>query len=380
MRFFLLFALCALSASAPAQINVTSATFPKAGDTLRYALDLSPTINAITPPGGNQTWDFSDLKAAQQETTVFLPVAQGVHQDKYPGADLMTVAANGTETYYNATNSKWENMGFVGGNIGPINALAVGRYLPALVERRAPLNFFDINQQSSKVVLPFSAKDLPQAILDAFPIKPDSIRITFNYQRLEVVDGWGTCKIPGGSYPTLRTKTTDYTQGGFEAKISFLGWQDLTGIISGAGGQGGQLGQLLGTDTTITYRFLSNTTKEEIAAVTLNNAQSAAARVRFKNNQTTAVHENLLDKISVQTYPNPAVESVRIDCANLPTGDYTLKIYDAAGREVWQQSHQSTGVLSINVPLSKFEPGTYLYRLFDSNGNQSNAQRLVVLK
>ena len=379
MRGILLPILCAFYMGATAQITVTAATFPKVGDTLRYAIDLSPTVNAATPPGGNQTWDFSSLKATQQETVVYLPVSQGTHKDQFPGADLMTVGANGAENYYNATNTKWENMGFVGAGLGPITGLAVAKYLPALVERRSPANFFDINQQSSKIAIPFSAKDLPQNLLDLFPIKPDSIRITFNYQRLEVVDGWGTCIIPGGSYPVLRSKVTDYTQGGFEAKISFLGWQDLTSLLSGGAGGGGQLGQLLGTDTTINYRFLNDKTKEEIAVVTLNDAQNGAARVRFKDNKTTALDERLLALTNVQVFPNPAVEWANFDCPNVPAGNYTLQVSDMVGKTVWQQDYRSTGALSIRVALDRFKKGTYLCIFLDEKGNVLNTQRLVVL-
>ena len=165
MRVILLSALTILSVSAAAQITITAATFPKAGDTLRYALDLAPTVNAATPPGFNQTWDFGSLKAAQTEVIAFLPASAGVHKDKFPGADMLTLTANGGENYYNETTATWENMGFVGASANTLNVVSTVRYSPVLVERRAPVAFFDIRQQESNTNLAFSAAALPEMLL-----------------------------------------------------------------------------------------------------------------------------------------------------------------------------------------------------------------------
>jgi len=66
------------TAGVSAQITVTSATFPAVGDTLKLAIDNDPVgIVALTPPGGNQIWDFTSLQVDATENIVYNPANQG---------------------------------------------------------------------------------------------------------------------------------------------------------------------------------------------------------------------------------------------------------------------------------------------------------------
>jgi hypothetical protein len=199
------------------------------------------------------------------------------------------------------------------------------------------------------------------------------------------VDGWGNCSIPGGTYPVLRQKQTQYTSRAVDVKIQigpFATWVDLSTFL-GSGGGGGALGALLGTDTTVAYHFLSGTEKEEIAVATMNKALNAVQSVRFKHNKNTMVDAQEADapgSASIQAYPNPAVDWVRFDCTNLPSGDYSLKVFNILGRVVWRDNFQVSGNKSIRVELDNFRKGTYLYSLLDGKGNIISTKRLLVLK
>jgi len=379
MRQILLVLLSAFCFSATAQITVTAATFPKAGDTLKYAFDEAPVINAATPPGGNQTWDFSALKNQRTEQIIYHPTSAGTNLASFPGADMVVIGADG-ETYYNLTSTKLENMGFVGSQLDFFNVVATAKYSPVVVERRAPLNFFDIFQQQSNLNLPFSASVLPAAVLSFFPVKPDSIRVKVNLQRIEVVDGWGNCIIPGGNYPVLRMKSTEYSKTGAEIKLGFF-WLDLSQLLPSGGG--GPFGNLLNQDTTVTYRFLDKVNKEEIAVVTMNAALSAPTSVRFKNNKTTSVEDGFYDvpdAADIQASPNPATERVQFECKNIPSGHYTLKINNLFGQEIWRQSVHISGRQSVQVELGKFQRGAYFYSLADQKGRVIGTKKLVVVK
>lgn len=378
MRRMLLAILSALSIGASAQITVTAASFPKAGDTLKMAVDVNPSsdLDVATPPGGNQTWDFSNLKALQTNDLIFGAASTGSHTAAYPGADIVLVS-NATETYYNVTNTKWENMGISGKQAQFFNLNISTKYSPALTERHAPLNFFDIFQQSANLTLPFSVSQLPDTLFSALPVKPDSLRIKIATKRLEVADAWGTCKIPGGSYPVIRLRRTDYTTTGADIKIGFF-WLDLSQLISSGGGA---LGNLVRTDTTISYHFYNNTAKEEIVVATMNKNLLDATAIRFKNNKTVDSEEVYeAGTANIQAFPNPAVERVRFDCTNLPGGIYTLKIYNIIGRVVWRQNYTMAGNQSIPLNLEKFNKGTYLYSLIDAKGHTVGTKRLVILK
>lgn len=375
----------ALCFSSSAQITITAATFPAAGDTFKIALDLNPptSINPATAPGGNQLWDFTGLGVSQTDEVIYQPAGAGINSMSFPGADLAVIGANG-ETFYNitntVTNTQFQTLGYAGADPANLGIQVLAKFSPAIIERRAPLNFFDFNAQTANLNLPFSADQLPAALLAGLPIQPDSIRVRISTSRLEVVDGWGTCQIPGGSYPVLRQKRTDYTTTGLDVKVPFLGWIDLSSLIGGGGGGG--LGNFIGTDTTLTYRFYSGTEKQEIAVATMSNDLSTVETVRFKDNATTVAAPDLdaPGAANIQAFPNPAVERVRFDCSNLPAEEYTLKIFNIIGKVVWKQNYVITGNRSITVELEDFRKGTYLYSLIDSKGNIIGTKRLVVLK
>lgn len=369
---------------AVAQTTITVASFPKAGDTLRFATDNSPasTLLIATAPGPNQTWDLTALKQVQTSEVIYRPATEGSKAASYPGADLMSPGANG-ETYYNVvinspTKGRWENLGFTSTQSAFFNLPVTAKYLSPVAERRAPLPFFDVYQQNTKFVLPFAGSELPPELLSQLPVKPDSIRFSLNLSRLEVMDAWGTCRIPGGNYPVMRMKRTDYTQATIEVKIAFAGWIDVSAF---AGGLGGGLGNLTRPDTTVTYRFYSDNAKEEIAVATMNNDLSSVASVRYKYNKVVAAEEaETPGNANIQAYPNPAVEKVRFECTNLPNGQYTLKIYNIIGKVVWRQNYNMSGNYSIPLNLDKFNKGTYLYSLVDSKGHAVGTKRLVILK
>ncbi len=362
-----------------AQITVTSATFPVAGDTLKFAVDNSPFgLSVATPPGGSQLWDFTALEASQVSETVYRPASAGSNVSNFPGADLVIIGQAG-ETYFNVTNNAFEALGYAGDDPAGFNLDVVAKFSPPVAERKSPLQFFDISQQTTDLSLPFSTEDLPDDIFQGAPFTPDSIRVRINNQRLDVVDGWGTCQIPGGTYPVLRQKRTEYTTTNLDVYISSpfpLGWVDISQF-------GGNLSDFVGTDTTITYRFVSGTEKEEIAVATMSNDLSEVEAVRFKNNGLVVDVDDpgvSPGSANIQAHPNPAVESVRFKCTNLRQDQYTLKIFNIVGKVVWKNTYYINGAFDITLDLEDFKKGTYLYSLADSKGNIIGTKRLVVLK
>ena len=377
MKQMLLAIFSALFFGASAQVTVTSATFPSAGDTLDYALDNDPNgLTIATPPGGNQTWNLLDLQADQTSQVVYLPASAGVHAMSYPGAELVVIGQN-SETYYDKTNNQFARLGYAGVDANSLGVDVVAKFSPAIVERKSPLQFFDIVQQTTDLSLPFATDQIPDSLLNGLPFVPDSVRVRINTNRLDVVDGWGTCQIPGGNYDVLRVKRTEYRTTGLDVHAPFIGWVNIEPFL----GSGGTLGGFLGTDTTTTFRFYSNVEKEDIAVATMSNDLSTVEQVQFKNNATTGFFDvDSPGAATIQAYPNPAVEWVRFNCANLPQEDYTLKIFNIIGKVVWKENYKLTGSKSIRIELDDFKKGTYLYSLTDSQGNIIGTKRLVILK
>ncbi|MBC7773959.1 MAG: T9SS type A sorting domain-containing protein [Phycisphaerae bacterium] len=378
-RMLLAPVLSALCTLATAQITITNATFPAAGDSLVYCVDNAPLgLTPFTTPGIAQTWDFSTLQKEDTLSVVYSPAALGIHAADYPGADLVILGQAG-ETYFNVTNTKFEALGYAGADPAGLGLNVVTKFSPPVYERYAPMNFFDIKSQSSFIGVAFSTDQPPlDSIFANLPVNVDSLRVRINTERLQVVDAWGTVAIPGGSYPVLREKRTDYTTTGMDLYVVIFGfgtWVDAGTVLGGGGGLG------LGTDTTVTYHFFSDTEKEEIAMATMSNDLSTVESIRFKNNATVPTIEPVSAFTGgIQAFPNPAVEWVRFDCVNLTPGDYTLKIFNIIGKCVWKKNYTLSGTTSFRVELDDFKKGTYIYSLVDKQGNSVGTKRLVVLK
>ena len=361
-----------------AQITLTDAYFPSIGDTLKTAFDAMPSGIVINPPGGttNQTWDFSAVQGMTRQV-IYRPASEGGSNAEFPSADLFVQLAPVGEMYYNKTATNFEWIGYQGvdpTNLG-INLLV--HLNPALIERKAPLNFIDFGSSSAAALLPFAADDIPGGILDSLPVTPDSIRLRITVDRTSVVDGWGKASIPGGVYDVLREKRIELRETRMDVKIGvgpLAQWIDVTDLIPGF--------DFLGKDTTTTYTFYNDNEKEAIAIVTVDNQNNNLVNaVEYKDNgvQTNVRYVNT-GKPDLIAYPNPAIDEVRIEFFNLPSSNYKLKIYNILGIVVWEKKYTISGNRSEKINLTNLKKGTYLYSLVSETGKIISTKRLMIMR
>ncbi len=371
---FLTLAMLGICTSIHAQITVTNTTFPAVGDTLHFAFDRSPNVNAFTPPGGDQNWDFSSLNADITQQQIFTSPATGTGSASFPDANLLYL--NGTiENYLQVTNQEVRTLGYYGADPVGIGFNAAFRYGPPIVERRSPINFFDINSVSSGLLLPVSAADIPGTIVNQLPVRPDSLRIRIAINRLDVVDAWGNVTIPGGTYPVLREKRTQYREARLDAKVPPLGWLDITDVAIQSLGL-----TTLGVDTTVTYNFYNNVSKEPIAIVTLANDQATPVLVQYKSNAlTTDVTQLESEMPQVSAFPNPASGKVNLRLNNIKPGEYQVNVHNVLGMEVLRKNCQiPSAQFEMELDVSKLGAGTYWYSLLDDRGIVLVSRQLVV--
>ncbi len=343
-NFYLcLILLIGLALPVQSQITITGAVFPAVGDTLHYAFDNQPagSVNPFTPPGGNQQWDFSSLQASLTWEQIFKSPQSGAGHSAFPAATLMYNPLNtDVEAYLNVSGNNVSLLGFYGDDPIGLGLDLVSNYNPPIIQSRQPVNFFDIKQISSGLLLPFSANELPAELLNQLPVTPDSLRIRIAINRLDVVDGWGNLTIPGGTFEVLREKRTEYRETRLDAKVPPLGWLDITDVAIQAFNL-----STLGVDTTVAFHFLNNQSKEPIAICTMNNELSQVTNVQFKNlNTSTGVKDPARAAVHFSLFPNPAGEKLYIRANDIAPGNYRLIIYNVLGREVGRQ----TGFLSGN--------------------------------
>lgn len=358
-----------------AQITVTNATFPAAGDTLKYATDLNPDGVVITPAGGPTTWDFTGLAPTVKSETVFRAAAEGSAAAEFPTASVVTVSEGGqNETYYSVSATSFENLGFFG--VDPTGGLPIPttfRFDPPVAERRAPLSFLSLNQSASSLGIAFSVADLGPLADSLGPIAglADSIRIRGTATRLDLVDAYGSLTIPGGTYDVIREKRTEYRDTRLDIHTLF-GWQDITDLIPTGG-----FGEGLGSDTTITYLFFSNAEKEIIAEVNTGSDGLVVETVTYKDNGVISGNSEVLENgLQVLVSPNPANGQAVFSFKNGTSGDYSLRLMDARGQVALRSNLTSTAT---TIQLDGMGSGTYFYQVFDENNRAIASGKLLIV-
>jgi hypothetical protein len=374
MRYSLLFLLLsAVGWRLSAQISLNNSYFPQAGDTLRIAVDTTAAGITVSGPGGGQTWNFSTLSPAIIRVVPYKPAAEGQQAASFPAATLVAPGGVNGENYYRTTGTTFELIGFAGGApIGfPLNVNT--SFNPAVLERRAPLNFFDINQTTSALLVPFSASQLPPEILALLPFAPDSIRLRVASSRVDVVDGWGSLTIPGGTYNVLRERRTQYSDTRLDIKIGPLPWTDITALVPIPGAA-------LGRDTSLTYHYFSNQAKEAIAVVTADHITQAVEAVQYKFNGILSAAKDFAPASAFRLYPNPASDFAVLAYDGLPQDNYQLRIYDITGKCLANTTFFAGENGQYATPTDILQPGTYLMMIFTGRGELFQMEKLIIAK
>lgn len=363
--------LTSLVSTFNAQITITNAIFPVAGDTLRTILDDSPEGVEITAAGGPQTWNFSMLNGEIPLVEAYRPASEGTGFASFPEANLYTYNQL-TETYYQSTSNTLSILGFSGqvpaGGF-PIDAII--KYSPPQVQLNAPLQFFDIHTADNDLNIPFAVADLPSEIADSLGILTglaDSIRIRISITRLDAVDAFGTLSIPGGTYDVLREKRTTYQEVRFDVH-TFLGWLDVTDQIIAAGLPG------FGVDTSYSHVFVSNVAKEPIAVVNTSDGLTPVS-VTYKDNGVTSSSGDNGNSIKMELTiaPNPVAEETAISWPDLHPGTYRISVYDFNGCLIHQEK---TNNISILIQARDWPAGIYSCVLSNDHGNNIGLARLI---
>ena len=358
---------------ATAQITITNSVFPVVGDTLHYAFGNQPgAINQIfTPPGGGQQWDLSGLQPAQTWNQIMKNPATGANQASFPGASILYNPLNSNnQVYLQVTGNQVLNMGYYG-----LDELGLGLNLlfdkvPNLEETWAPVNFFDIHQSASNVLTAFDAPIAPPILLNLVPTA-DSFRIRVTYQRLGVIDAFGTLAIPGGTFDVLRKKQTEYKSMAVDVKVAPLGWIDISTI-------GGQQILPLGTDTITTFHFLNDVSKEAIAICTLNTAQNQVTGVQYKALPPPVATFSPTFNEPLFAYPNPVQNTLYVHFTNHDAeSTFQLRLINAQGRLILEQRvEKSAAENDTSIPVADLPPGIYEL-ILQRNGVSVGRTRVV---
>ena len=373
-KFLLSASLCyAFTTLSLTQITVTSASFPALGDTLYVAVDNAPSAAiSISAAGPNQTWDYSSLGGHFVRRSIVASPGASRGGANFADADFAIAQAGEVSIFYKSTPNALIAQGLFAAD--PLGLGLGGVVKVTYNDRVVPMNY-----PSSKNYQ-YSTTNVTDAAVVATTIGGifeglDSIRAITDIDRTDAVDAWGKIKTPAGTFDVLREKRTEIRNLRIEVKTDEMPeWQDVTLLFEGT--------DLVGVDTAVSYRFYNNTAKEVIAFVSLKE-DGSVDRVEYKASKTAIPSSNravLAPEGNVTAYPNPVSKTVNFEFADLPSGNYTLTIYSAAGSEVFRNNYFILGTTTQLVNVSSYETGTYVYSLRNAAGNVVATKQFVIAR
>jgi len=371
LKYFSAVAIAMCASALFGQITVDNSTFPQSGDTLFTILAATPDIS-IGEEGENVEWDFRSLTGPFVLETMFLDATEGSAPEEFPNADLVAVSANQQEIYYQTFNNKIIESGRAGEFVDGFDIPVAYEETPTF--RRAPISFGDIDDDEAIANVELGAEIIPAEILEGLPIEFDSIRISLISESESIVDAWGTVRMPDGDYEVLRDKVSNVTTTAIFAKVPVIGWFDVSNLAAGAG-----LGDVFGEMSTTTYNYYSATEKEIIASVIVDDEDNITS-VEFKGDPILSDIKSIApDANLITAYPNPSFGNVSIQMVNYPLGDYSMKVYNIVGKELWSDNFQLKSNRVHKADLMHLRKGTYLYSIFDKNGKKLITKRLAII-
>ena len=382
--YVLITALCPLSIAA--QISLTNSYFPVAGDSFRVASATTATAKLvlITAAGGNQTWNYNFLRSARNGTAFSIERYRAIATDsaalrQYPDGELVRQTDSGQVAILNRTTNRLELLGFKDFNLGKLSLPGVVfRYSPPINERHAPLVY---NLPATSFVSNFTAtipsSALPDSLLTRLPIRPDSVRLNYRISRQDKTDSWGTILIPGSesAIPVLRERRFEESQIRIEVKISIFPWVDITSTLIAALGSDFRPEK----DTTISYHFWSNTTKQPLLVIETNGRDSVkSVKYKWQAMLSDIKNEGSNKEMSLTLFPNPtkAVSETLLEIKDCPSNSYVISIFDVQGKIVSSILGKNLSPETFSVKIPPLSKGLYFIKF--SSENVLKTVKLVV--
>ncbi len=201
----------------------------------------------------------------------------------------------------------------------------------------------------------------------------DSVRLREATTEIVSVNAWGTLTIPGGSYAVLRESRVQYHELRIDALIPVLGWLDVTDQSTM---QGGLDPELFDEDTTYSYHFINDGSKETIAIVTYvedfwGSNPTYVSNVQYKvADFSTAAEGAAAADATVRVFPNPAMDRIQVQAPGLRSGACDVLVMDAMGRQVLRSRGAPGGLgLQLDLDISGLEAGMYRGSIVPDSGD-----------
>lgn len=332
----------ALALPLSAQITITQADLPSAGDTMRYQTTAAGNVD-LTLTGPDVVWDFSTLApllpgadtAVTVSSTPLLyqfffnnPILYAAHDADYAmkgvGFGFQQLQVEDVYDYYKKSSGAFSNVGF-GATINGLPASV--RRIPVDRIYQLPVEYGNTDASSS-----------------AFQLEvPNMLFFGQQQERSNEVDGWGTLILPADTFEVLRVRTV-------------LEKHDTLYVQ--------QFGFGFGFDEpqTVEYKWLAQGMDAPVLIVTTVAGVPTTARFYYDPEVTTGVAEAAGRELP-QVFPNPASHALTLV---IPDGaGARAVIVDLHGRIVRDLGKLAAGT-RMHIDVSGLAAGAYTVRALDT--------------
>lgn len=196
-------------------LNLTSSSFPAAGETFLLAYDtvIGDTTLTIGEAGTNQTWDFSSLEEDDTSSFYFRDPANTPNGADFPTSTVAIVPDDELTMYGVKDASKIEIIGVATDINGTGNKTGIT---------------FSNNLTYYSFPMTYQTEFEDQGAFTYVTTSPyaDSIKTQYDSEIDSKIDAWGTVITPKGTFNCLREKRKEITQIVVSAYMSGV-WQQM---------------------------------------------------------------------------------------------------------------------------------------------------------
>jgi hypothetical protein len=343
MKFFLFIVFSSATFLGFSQITIDMDDLPQPGQEYYRSTGTSQSLDP-TMTGGNYTWDYSDLETNGRDTLIYNTISQTPIFYQFQFNNPLSPQYLATEARYTedldlggfiqttnnylfskTTSNSWNEVG-IGTTVSGIPLPT--KYSNIKTKLNLPITYGDMNTDNYAYLINIPAIGT---------IGQDG---DLSYE----VDGWGSLTTPGGTWNTLRVKTTTIKSDTIYINLLSFGIR----IPS----------------TEVTYEWYAS--NEGFPVLTVTEQLGVVSSINYLDDPVSGVTE--YTSLKTRIYPNPVSETIYLQ--NVLPGS-RVSICTITGMEVLNQS--SGNLNTINVKSLK--QGMYFMKI--QKGNQVETHRFI---
>lgn len=323
------------------QITLTQSDMPVVGKSYFSGVDTVAVVSAGAT--GSTSWSFANLQNHKPDTFSLSNPAGTPGFSSFSNATAAFVQTSGEYVYFTISASELSILGFYTPN-GPTGPLSVKFDIP-----QKHISFPSTNGTQFGGTSKFT-------IAYAIPQPPvDSGKSVHTVIYSSIINAFGTLTTPTGTYNVLRQKYTEYNSDSSFVKAA-----------------GNWTFQNVSRDTSIKYNFYAKTIG--FSVVEMDTAKKKTSY--FLSSANTGINPVNSPSVFLFVYPNPVSETLNFE-GEIPTGS-CIKIYDISGKMLSAQTIRFAN--RMNIDISEYSDGLYLYRIVSSNGEALSSGKFNVVK